>query len=122
MTDLHGWRESDYHRMERTGAISRSHLAIDDMLSGYLDGFDPSSPQPGQNRSSIYRHGLANGRDDGAGKSLATPAELRETAARLPEREAAECDGEMATRLRGVAHDIRCLPLPEAGDGGDSDG
>jgi hypothetical protein len=35
-----------------------------EMLEGYFDGFDLSSPPPGPNRSRSYRHGFANGRAD----------------------------------------------------------
>lgn len=35
-----------------------------DMIQGYLDGLDLSSPEPSGNRSFSYRHGFANGRDD----------------------------------------------------------
>ncbi len=38
--------------------------ANDEMVEGYLDGFDPSSPEPSDNRSHSYRHGFANGRAD----------------------------------------------------------
>jgi len=35
-----------------------------DMFDGYLDGFDPNSPAPSDNRSDCYLHGVLNGRDD----------------------------------------------------------
>ena len=49
----------------------------DEMLRGYLDGFDPDSPEPSDNRSHSYRHGFANGRDDRAGRPRSTAATLR---------------------------------------------
>lgn len=42
--------------------------ANDEMVEGYLDGFDPSSPEPSDNRSHSYRHGFANGRADREGR------------------------------------------------------
>lgn len=54
----------------------------DEMMQGYLDGFDPSNPEPSDNRSHSYRHGFANGRADKTGKLTGlTVAELRERAA-----------------------------------------
>ena len=49
----------------------------DDMLEGYFDGLDPSSPEPSANRSASYRHGFANGRDDLARNPRAPAAFLR---------------------------------------------
>lgn len=43
--------------------------ANDEMVEGYLDGFNPENPQPSENRSESYRHGFANGRADKMGKS-----------------------------------------------------
>lgn len=43
-------------------------IANADMVEGYMDGFDQSSPEPSANRSASYRHGFANGRDDLNGK------------------------------------------------------
>lgn len=54
--------------------------ANDEMVSGYLDGFDASSPEPSENRAHSYRHGFANGRDDRARKPRALAAELRRLA------------------------------------------
>jgi hypothetical protein len=53
----------------------------DEMWTGYLDGFDPDSPEPNANRSHCYRHGFANGRDDRRNEPRATAATLREMAA-----------------------------------------
>ncbi len=47
-------------------------LAPDDMVEGYKDGLDLSSPEPSGNRSHCYRHGFANGRDDRRGKPRAS--------------------------------------------------
>lgn len=55
---------------------TRSPPANDEMVSGYLDGFDLSSPEPSSNRSHSYRHGFANGRDDRSGRPRATAAAL----------------------------------------------
>lgn len=40
-----------------------------EMISGYMDGFDLSAPEPSENRSASYRHGFKNGRADKTGKS-----------------------------------------------------
>lgn len=50
--------------------------ANDEMVEGFLDGYDLSAPEPSSNRSHSYRHGFANGRDDRAGKPRASYAEL----------------------------------------------
>ncbi len=42
--------------------------AEDEMVQGYMDGFDLSSPEPSSNRSYSYRHGFKNGRADKSGK------------------------------------------------------
>lgn len=51
------------------------------MTDGYLDGFDPNSPEPSANRSACYRHGFANGRDDLHRQPRAPARVLREQAA-----------------------------------------
>ncbi len=43
--------------------------ANDEMVVGYLDGFNLENPEPSENRSESYRHGFANGRADKSGKS-----------------------------------------------------
>lgn len=49
-----------------------------EMFDGYIDGLDPNSPDPSDNRSHSYKHGFANGRDDMAGKGpRAIAAKLR---------------------------------------------
>lgn len=50
--------------------------ANEEMIEGYRDGLDMSSPEPSDNRSASYRHGFANGRDDRAGKPRASFAEV----------------------------------------------
>jgi hypothetical protein len=54
--------------------------ANDDMVEGYLDGFNLSNPEPSANRSASYRHGFANGRDDARGQPRASAQALREAA------------------------------------------
>jgi hypothetical protein len=50
--------------------------ANDEMVRGYLDGFDVSSPEPSENRSHAYRHGFKAGRSDrGVKAPWATAAE-----------------------------------------------
>ena len=59
--------------------------ANDEMVEGFLDGYDLSAPEPSANRSHSYRHGFANGRDDRAGKPRASHAELVRMADRAME-------------------------------------
>jgi hypothetical protein len=51
--------------------------ANDEMVEGYRDGLDPSSPEPSDNRSCSYQHGFANGRDDRRKQPRDSAAELR---------------------------------------------
>ena len=50
--------------------------ANEEMIEGYLDGFDLNNPEPSANRSRSYRHGFANGRDDRRGKPRSSFQEL----------------------------------------------
>lgn len=50
------------------------------MSEGFLDGYDPDSPEPSANRSASYRHGFANGRDDINHSPRALAADLRQAA------------------------------------------
>ena len=50
--------------------------ANQEMVDGYMDGLDLSSPEPSDNRSQSYRHGFANGRDDRRGKPRDTFAAI----------------------------------------------
>lgn len=43
--------------------------ANNEMVSGYMDGFNLDIPKPSTNRSHSYRHGFANGRADKTGQS-----------------------------------------------------
>ena len=54
--------------------------ANDDMMQGYLDGYERDAVRPGPNRSASYVHGWKNGRDDRIGMPRSTAAELREKA------------------------------------------
>jgi hypothetical protein len=38
--------------------------AEDEMVQGFMDGYDRNAPEPSANRSRSYRHGFANGRHD----------------------------------------------------------
>ncbi len=42
--------------------------ANEDMVQGFMDGYDLTAPEPSANRSESYRHGFANGRADKTGK------------------------------------------------------
>jgi hypothetical protein len=35
--------------------------ANDEMVQGFLDGYDLTAPEPSANRSASYRHGFENG-------------------------------------------------------------
>lgn len=63
-----------------------SRPANDEMVRGFLDGYDLSAPEPSDNRSHSYRHGFANGRDDQSRKPRADVAELRRLADLAMER------------------------------------
>ena len=43
--------------------------AENEMLSGYRDGLDPSTPPPSGNRSYSYRHSFLIGRADNRGEA-----------------------------------------------------
>ena len=57
-----------------------NRLANDELVEGYLDGFNLDNPEPSANRSESYRHGFANGRDDRAGMPRASADALRREA------------------------------------------
>jgi hypothetical protein len=38
--------------------------ANDEMIAGFLDGYDLTAPEPSGNRSQSYRHGFKAGRND----------------------------------------------------------
>ena len=65
---------------DTAGTQDRSADVPDEMVEGYLDGFNLDNPEPSANRSASYRHGFANGRDDRAHKPRAPAAELRRMA------------------------------------------
>lgn len=54
--------------------------ANEEMIQGYMDGLDLTSPEPSGNRSRSYCHGFTNGRDDRAGKPRASHAWLEAAA------------------------------------------
>ena len=41
--------------------------ANQEMIDGFMDGYDLTCPEPSENRSHSYRHGFANGRADKTG-------------------------------------------------------
>jgi hypothetical protein len=62
---------------ERLNPTTKLHRPVnDEMIEGFIDGYDLSAPEPSDNRSHSYRHGFANGRDDRSGKPRASYAEL----------------------------------------------
>lgn len=50
--------------------------ANDDMVQGYMDGYDLSAPDPSTNRSSSYRHGFVVGRGEKIGNLAGNFQEL----------------------------------------------
>lgn len=42
--------------------------ANDEMVQGYMDGYDLTAPEPSENRSHSYRHGFRVGRGEKIGK------------------------------------------------------
>ena len=67
--------------------IKEGRPANEEMIAGYVDGLDLSSPPPSDNRSHSYRHGFANGRDDLSKKPRAVASILREHAATAIEKD-----------------------------------
>ena len=45
--------------------------ANEEMVQGYMDGYDLDAPEPSENRSYSYRHGFAVGRAEKTGGKLA---------------------------------------------------
>ncbi len=45
-----------------------SRPANDEMVQGFLDGYDLTAPEPTANRSASYRHGFKCGRLDKSGE------------------------------------------------------
>lgn len=62
--------------------------AESERMDGYLDGMDPDSPEPSENRSHSYRHGFACARADLAKR----PAFGSAAQARLSAQEAEDRD------------------------------
>ena len=58
-----------------------------EMVEGYLDGRDLSSPEPSANRSHSYRHGFASGREDRSGRFRGSFAEVNRMADEAMERD-----------------------------------
>jgi hypothetical protein len=44
--------------------MAKERPANDEMVQGFLDGYDPTAPDPSSNRSASYRHGFMCGRLD----------------------------------------------------------
>ncbi len=54
--------------------------ANEEMIQGYMDGYDLNAPEPSANRSHSYRHGFAVGRAEKTGGKLANYRTLSEAA------------------------------------------
>lgn len=46
--------------------------ANDEMVQGYMDGYDLTAPEPSANRSASYRHGFMVGRGEKTGALAGT--------------------------------------------------
>lgn len=68
-------------KLARLNAVPETRALVEafvgEMTEGYIDGFRPDNPEPSSNRSSSYRHGFANGRDDRAHSPRALAQTLR---------------------------------------------
>lgn len=60
--------------------MTDTRRADQEMVEGYIDGFNLNNPEPSSNRSASYRHGFQNGRDDRRGTPRATAEALRKAA------------------------------------------
>ncbi len=49
--------------------------ANEEMVQGYMDGYDLSAPEPSDNRSHSYRHGFMVGRAEKARRGPVAPLE-----------------------------------------------
>lgn len=54
--------------------------ANEEMIQGYMDGYDINAPEPSANRSYSYRHGFMVGRAEKTGKKLPRAESLRDAA------------------------------------------
>lgn len=71
-----------------------SKPANEEMIKGFMDGYDLNAPEPSENRSHSYRHGFKAGRNDkmpyGEGPfynlHVDTVIEMAEEAMRLDEQ------------------------------------
>lgn len=61
--------------------------ANDEMVRGYMDGYDLNAPEPSSNRSFSYRHGFAVGRAEKTGKKLADCSALEKMAQHAMDRD-----------------------------------
>ena len=50
--------------------------ANDEMMQGYMDGYDLDAPEPSENRSESYRHSFYVGRAEKLGLPMASAAEI----------------------------------------------
>jgi hypothetical protein len=80
-----------------------------EMTEGYLDGRNPDNPPPSENRSSSYRHGFENGRDDHGRHPRATAAMLRLMAEKAIHDDIERVTGKptAAESIRSAAHGLR---------------
>jgi hypothetical protein len=58
----------------------KTRPANDEMIQGYMDGYDLNAPEPSANRSESYRHGFTVGRAEKTNKKLPNVETLRAAA------------------------------------------
>lgn len=52
--------------------VKQHRPANDEMVQGYMDGYDLTAPEPSENRSASYRHGFMVGRGEKTGTLAGT--------------------------------------------------
>lgn len=60
--------------------MSERRPANDDMVQGYMDGYDLTAPKPSANRSASYRHGFMVGRGEKTGDFAGNYVDLNRAA------------------------------------------
>lgn len=74
--------------MNNEAKSDTTRRANDEMVQGYMDGWDLDAPEPSENRSHSYRHGFANARDDRRGKPRASFEQIIKWADEAMEKDA----------------------------------
>ncbi len=69
--------------------MSKTKPANDEMIQGYMDGYDLTAPEPSTNRSYSYRHGFIVGRAEKKRRRLPNADVLRAAADAAMEKDEA---------------------------------